>query len=65
VNLTKGDGSNIQKFEEATRPNIVREYKTAPGLKALREADVSMHHRYSDRNGVFVVEIVVAPDDIK
>ena len=34
VNVTKGDGLNIKKFEEATRPNIIREYKTNPGLKA-------------------------------
>jgi hypothetical protein len=65
VNVTKGDGLNITRFEEATRPNIIREYKTNPGLKALREADVSMHHRFSDKIGVFVVEIVVAPDDLK
>jgi hypothetical protein len=65
VNVTKGDGLNITRFEEATRPNIIREYKTNPGLKALREADVSMHHRYADRDGVFIVEIVVAPEDLK
>ena len=65
VNVTKGDGLNIKKFEEATRPNIIREYKTTPGLKALREADVSMHHRFSDKDGVFIVEIVVGPDDLR
>ena len=65
VNVTKRDGLNITRFEEATRPNIIREYKTNPGLKALRAADVSMHHRFSDKNGVLIVEIVVAPDDLR
>ncbi len=65
VNVTKGEGLNTQKFEEVTRPNIIREYKTTPGLKALREADVSMHHRFSDKDGVFIIEIVIAPDDLK
>jgi hypothetical protein len=65
VNLTKNDPLDLKKFEARVRPNILHEYKTTAGLKALREALVSMRHRFSDRNGVFITEIVIAPADLE
>jgi hypothetical protein len=65
VNVTKNDRMDTKKFEAKTRPNIINEYKTTAGLKALREALVSMRHRFSDRNGVFITEIVVGPADLE
>jgi hypothetical protein len=65
VNVTKVGGLNTKLFEQAMRPNIIKEYKTTPGLKALRDAEVSMHHRFSDKDGAFIIEIVIAPGDLK
>jgi hypothetical protein len=65
VDVTKNDRLDTKTFEARVRPNILNEYKTTAGLKALRAAEVAMRHRFSDRDGVFITEIVVAPADLK
>ena len=53
------------QIQNALRPNIVAAYKTNEDLKDFRDHNVEMHYRYSDKNGQFLFEIVVASKDLK
>ncbi len=65
VNIVKDATFDAKALETAMRPIILEQYKTNPGLKSFRDTGVSMRYRYSDKNGVFITEIVIGPEDLK
>ncbi|HMP82922.1 MAG TPA: hypothetical protein PKA41_09505 [Verrucomicrobiota bacterium] len=62
VNRTK-DGLDVPSFIRAIRPGIISGYKTSDEMKTFRKHNVNLHYQYKDKNGEFVVEIVVSPTD--
>jgi hypothetical protein len=65
VNVVKDTSLDTKTLENAIRPIIVNQYKTSAGFKTFREAGVSMRYQYSDKNGVFITELVIGPEDLK
>jgi hypothetical protein len=61
VNYDKSEVNNdtIRKYVE---PGIVNNVKTNPSLKSFRDNKVTMQYQYKDKNGVFLLSIVVTPD---
>ena len=55
----------VEKFAETVRPDLVVEYKSSPKTKSFRDQKVALHYRYTDKNGDFIADIVVGPDDLK
>lgn len=64
VNFEK-QSLNIEELKEKLKPTIINIVKTNPQMKIMREKAVTVVYSYKDKNGVFLFEIVVTPDQYK
>jgi replication-associated recombination protein RarA len=60
VNYAKGeiDTSYLRKSLE---PTLFANYKSNPQMKQFRDEQVELHYRYKDKQGEFLLEIIVSP----
>lgn len=61
VNLQKAT-IDMEDLKNFLKPTIIENVKTSPQLQLFREQSTTLSYRYSDRNGVFLFDIVVTPD---
>ena len=63
--LVKQDKGTLDAavLQNKLRPQIVANYKTSDQMKAFRTANVEMHYQYKDKNGNFICEFSVSPND--
>jgi len=52
----------LRKYLE---PGIINTIRTNPDLKIYRDNSVTMAYQYSDKKGVFLLKILVTPDQYK
>lgn len=52
----------VEELRNTNEPIIINMAKTSPIVKSFRENKVTMIYHYSDKNGVFLFEIVITPD---
>ena len=64
VNLSKDPDFDADEFANILRPTLVNQYRTNDSLKWYRENGISIHYQYSDKNGVFLIELKVGPQDL-
>jgi len=62
VNHNKSE-LDIIELKNSLRPNIVEGVKTNPDLKGFRENKVIMKYRYKDKEGSYLFDIVITPQD--
>lgn len=62
INNSK-ENLNLASLEQSMRPRILENYKINEQMKYFRDAEVKLHYRYEDKNGIFLFEIVVSPQD--
>jgi hypothetical protein len=62
VNYTK-EQLDSAKFVALLRPGIIASYKSNDKMRLMREKGTELHYQYSDKNGVFLTDIVVSPKD--
>jgi hypothetical protein len=62
VNYTK-EQLDSARFVALVRPGIVATYKSNDKMRLMRERGTELHYQYSDKNGVFLTDIVVSPRD--
>jgi hypothetical protein len=65
TNYAKVPDFNQEYFVSVLRPNALNTYKTNAGMKKFRDLGVSLHYNYFDRNGVYLTEMEIGPDDLK
>lgn len=53
---------NISEMENFLEPMIVNLVRTNPDLEIYRENNITMAYNYKDRNGQFLLRILVTPD---
>lgn len=53
------------KFEKNFKPVIVSIIKTNPGMRFMRENEVTLHYTYIDESGKNEMTIVVSPNEYK
>lgn len=53
------------KFEANFKPVIISIIRTNPGMKFLRENEVTLHYQYTDEAGGSQTVIVVTPEEYK
>ena len=61
VNYTKAADFDPSDFAESVRPTAANQYRTSDGMRRFREGGVTMRYHYSDREGVFLTEVVIGP----
>jgi len=61
VNMAKSDLDLVQ-LEEYMRPNLINTVKTNPDMKVNREHRTTFGYYYKDKNGEFLIKILVTPD---
>jgi hypothetical protein len=61
LNFEKSEihADTLKKYIE---PCIINEVATNPDMKNLRESKASLTYSYTDKNGVFVLKLLVTPD---
>lgn len=64
VNLTKQD-IDIKDFENYMVPQITNNVKTNPDLQVFRDNKVTMKYSYKDKNGEYITQISVSPNEYK
>jgi hypothetical protein len=65
INYSKDANFSPTEFAAALRPVIRNQYLTSEGLKSFRDGGVTMHYHYSDKDGVYLAEITVGPQDAR
>ncbi|PCJ97187.1 MAG: hypothetical protein COA50_05990 [Flavobacteriaceae bacterium] len=61
INLDQRD-INVAELRKTIEPNIVNNVKTNPDMKEFRDNKVTMTYNYKDKNGVFIIKIIVTPE---
>lgn len=64
VDFEKGS-ADIKLIEEEVTNAILNDVRTNPGMKLLRDGNVTMSYYYKDMNGEFVYNYKVTPDMYK
>ncbi|HTK82392.1 MAG TPA: hypothetical protein VL633_08890 [Bacteroidota bacterium] len=60
VNYSKSD-VDTSLFRKSMQPTLISNYKTNPQMQTLRDENVILHYQYKDKQGEFLVELVVSP----
>ena len=64
INLEKSE-VNLDTVRKYVYPGILENIKTNPSMEMQRKYDVTFKYYYKDKNGAFVDEYVVKPNDYK
>lgn len=64
INLEKSE-IQIDTFRKYVYPGILENIKTNPSMEPQRKMEVTLRYYYKDKNGAFVDEYVVKPNDYK
>jgi hypothetical protein len=56
---------DINKMMNDMLPRIIEYIKTEPGMRYYTEHDSKLIYSYQDKNGVFIMEIIVTPEMYK
>jgi hypothetical protein len=65
ITLTRAEVREPGKISKLLRLRMVERFKTDPRMKPIRELGIILRHSYFDKNGAFVTEFSVTPDDLK
>jgi hypothetical protein len=63
-NATKND-LDFSSLAKILKPQMIANYRDNKTMTALRQWNVSLDYQYKDKNGDFMGEILVTPDDLK
>lgn len=50
-------------FEELMKPELITDIKSNSEFKVFIDNRTTIKYQYSDKNGVFIVQIIITPDD--
>lgn len=63
-NAMKND-LDFSSLAKIIKPKMIANYRDNETMAALRKGNVSLDYQYKDKNGDFMGEILVTPDDFK
>ena len=64
VNFTRAQ-IDTTVFESSLKPRMINAVKTNTGMKYFRDNNVTLDYRYSDKDGVFVMDIKITPEEYR
>lgn len=64
VNSTK-DSLDLEELKNYLEPNIINNIKTNPDMQLLRDKNMSFNYYYKDKNGNYLFNIKVNPENYK
>ena len=56
---------NVDEFRDYIQPRVINNARTSDDMKYFRENEVTLRYKYSDKNGNFVFDVKVTPEDYK
>lgn len=62
INLSIDD-LNVEELEQNLKPRILNNVKTNTDLRNFRENSVTMVYKYNDKDGIFIFEIIITPEE--
>lgn len=54
---------NATELSSSLWPRFIKTIRTEPDLKTFRKNSVTMIHRYFDKNGEFIFDLTIRPED--